>query len=259
MSANATSNSASKIIQPRLLPDSLLNYSETLRALSSHDYSAIDRWRTRSSELNQPGKFIEAIRRRYLRECRRRAVGRAYDMALEIARYVAYGSEVLDVGCGNGLIAHHLSAILGAQVVGIDVSEQTIGPITYQQYDGAHFPAPDKSFDAVLLCYVLHHAQDIRTVLSEVGRVLRDRGRGIVYEDLPKSLFDRGVCWSHNLQWRHRTGPCSFHVDAEWQDLFQASGLEVVTARNLSRWRNLAHPVARRLYVLERAPSLLVL
>jgi cyclopropane fatty-acyl-phospholipid synthase-like methyltransferase len=33
---------------------------------------------------------------------RRRKVGRAYDMALEIARILKPGSAVLDVGCGNG-------------------------------------------------------------------------------------------------------------------------------------------------------------
>ena len=51
-----------------------------------------------------------------MRERRRRKVGRAYDMALEIARAIPCGSEVLDVGCGNGFIAHHLSALLGKSV-----------------------------------------------------------------------------------------------------------------------------------------------
>src|SRR5678816_1759754 len=60
--------------------------------------------------------------RRWRRELRRRKVGRAYDMALEIARAIPYGSRVLDVGCGNGYIAHHLSALLGTTVAGIDLS-----------------------------------------------------------------------------------------------------------------------------------------
>ena len=32
-------------------------------------------------------------------------------------------SRVLDVGCGNGFIAHHLSAMLGTDVTGIDLDE----------------------------------------------------------------------------------------------------------------------------------------
>src|ERR1700752_5030663 len=60
------------------------------------------------------------IRRRWLRERRRRKVARAYDMALEIARVIPHGSQVLDVGCGTGFIAHHLSAMMGTAVIGID-------------------------------------------------------------------------------------------------------------------------------------------
>src|SRR5215204_1824675 len=52
---------------------------------------------------------------------RRRLVGRSYDMALELARVLPRAGRVLDVGCGGGYIAHHLSALLGAPVSGIDV------------------------------------------------------------------------------------------------------------------------------------------
>ena len=52
---------------------------------------------------------------------RRRKVGRAYDMALEVARTLPLRANVLDVGCGNGFIAHYLSGMLGTSVVGLDV------------------------------------------------------------------------------------------------------------------------------------------
>ncbi len=95
--------------------------------------------------------IFRGIRRRWARERRRRKIGRAYDMALEIARIIPRGSEVLDVGCGNGFIAHHLSAMLGASVLGIDLGEDSDAPIDYRRYDGAQFPVEDDSFDAVLL------------------------------------------------------------------------------------------------------------
>src|SRR5436853_5411565 len=110
--------------------------------------------------------LIRGIKRRWARERRRRKVGRAYDMALEIARVIPASSEVLDVGCGNGFIAHHLSGMLGTSTVGIDLDNGTDAPIDYRRYDGARFPAPDKSFDAVLPCYVLHHAQHVSVVLK---------------------------------------------------------------------------------------------
>src|SRR6266480_6066531 len=134
--------------------------------------------------------LIHGIKRRWARERRRRKVGRAYDMAQEIARVIPRGSEVLDVGCGNGFIAHHLSAMLGTRVVGIDLGDGAEAAIDYRRYDGAQFPLMDESFDAVLLCYVLHHAQDISVVLHEMRRVL---------QDITQTWWDRGVCSWHNL------------------------------------------------------------
>ncbi len=194
---------------------------------------------------------IDGLKQRWFRERRRRKVGRAYDMALEIARLVPRGSEILDVGCGNGFIAHHLSAMLGTRALGIDLSSTAAAPIDYRRYDGTHFPMPNESVDAVLLCYVLHHAQDIDAVLSETRRVLRHGGLAVVYEDIPQVWADRVVCWFHNRQWRNRSGSCTFRSESDWRSRFESSGFEVLTERSLSRWRNLIHPVCRRLYLLK--------
>lgn len=191
------------------------------------------------------------LQRRWRRERRRRLVGRSYDMALEIARVLPRGSRVLDVGCGSGFIAHHLAGVLGARVTGIDVRRSADAPIEYVSFDGARFPAADLAFDAVLLCYVLHHAQDQRAFLGEVRRVLQGGGLAVVYEDVPARGWDRAVCAAHDRSWRARTGPCKFRREGEWRTLFESEGFEVVSERTLSRWRNLAHPVRRTLFVLK--------
>jgi ubiquinone/menaquinone biosynthesis C-methylase UbiE len=195
--------------------------------------------------------LLRGLTRRWRRERRRRKVGRAYDMALEIARVLPRGSRVLDVGCGNGYIAHHLSAMLNSSVVGIDLAESTESPIDYRCFNGTCFPVEAKSFDVVLLCYVLHHAQELDVVLDEVGRVLRAGGRAVIYEDIPETRWDRLVCAIHDRKWRNRTGRCTFHTATEWRMKFQATDFEMVSQRRLSRLRNLTHPVSRNLYVLK--------
>ncbi len=194
--------------------------------------------------------LLDSIRRRWRREVRRRKVGRAYDMALEIARLVPANSRVLDVGCGNGFVAHHLAAIAGANVIGIDLDATTEAAIDYRPFDGKHFPLADGAVDAALLCYVLHHAQDLGVVMNELGRVLRNGGLAVIYEDIPDSWWDRLVCLTHDLKWRKRTGPCTFRSTKEWRSLFNLAGFDIVNERPLSRWRNLAHLVSRRLFVL---------
>jgi SAM-dependent methyltransferase len=198
--------------------------------------------------------IVRGVQRRWLRERRRRKVGRAYDMASEIARVIPRGSEVLDVGCGNGFIAHHLSAMLGTDVIGIDVMDTTPAPIDYRRYDGARIPLADNSMDAVLLCYVLHHAHDATSVLREIKRVLRPGGVALIYEDIPETLWDRFICWTHNLKWRRRTGACTFRSELGWANVFARAGFEISRERQLSRLRNLTHPVCRRFFVL-RAPA----
>lgn len=191
------------------------------------------------------------VQRRWRRERRRRLVGRSYDMALEIARVLPRGSRVLDVGCGSGFIAHHLAGVLAARVTGIDVRRQADAAVDYVSFDGARFPVADVSFDAVLLCYVLHHAQDQRAFLGEVRRVLRAGGLAVVYEDVPATVWDRAACAAHDRAWRARTGPCTFRREPDWRALFESAGFEVVSERTLSRWRNLGHPVRRALFVLK--------
>lgn len=178
-------------------------------------------------------------------------MGRAYDMALEIARVVPANSRVLDVGCGSGFIAHHLSAMIGTPVVGIDLGDNAEAALDYRQFDGQHFPVAEESVDAVLFCYVLHHAQDVGAVLTELRRVLSKAGSAIIYEDIPETWWDRFVCWTHDWQWRNRTGPCTFRNEVEWRTVFNSAGFAVVNERALSRWRNLFHPVRRRFYVLK--------
>lgn len=199
--------------------------------------------------------LANGIKRRWAREQRRRKVGRAYDMALEIARAIPGGAEVLDVGCGNGFIAHHLSAMLGTSVIGIDVEESIEAVIDYRRFDGNHFPIENGSVDAVIFCYVLHHAQDVTSLLEGVRRVLRADGQVIIYEDIPASWWDRGVCWIHNQQWNKRTGTCTFRTNHGWQSLLSTSGFEIFAERRLSRWRNLAHPVRRHVFHLRLTDS----
>lgn len=196
--------------------------------------------------------LLDGIQRRWRRERRRRKVGRAYDMALEIARVLPDKSRVLDVGCGNGFIAHHLSALLNAKAIGIDLDAGTEADIDYRQFDGKQFPVADRSVDAVLLCYVLHHAQNISILMKELHRCLSFGGRAVIYEDIPSGWWDRFVCWTHNLKWRKRTGPCTFRNESEWRGLFNSAGFDILTERPLSRCRNLTHPVRRRFYVLKQ-------
>jgi 2-polyprenyl-6-hydroxyphenyl methylase / 3-demethylubiquinone-9 3-methyltransferase len=96
------------------------------------------------------------------------------------------GLEVLDVGCGGGLLAEEFAA-LGARVTGVDPSVDSLAAartharaggfaIHYQHGVGEQLPLRDASFDAVYCCDVLEHVDDVGRTVREIARVLRPGG-----------------------------------------------------------------------------------
>lgn len=96
------------------------------------------------------------------------------------------GLNLLDVGCGGGLLAEEF-ARLGCMVTGIDPSGPSLAAarahalrtglrIDYQTGSGEAIPAPDQRFDLVSCCDVLEHVDDPDRVIAEIARVLKPGG-----------------------------------------------------------------------------------
>ncbi len=94
--------------------------------------------------------------------------------------------QVLDLGCGDGYIAREL-AHRGAQVSGIDGAGAMIAvakakthghQIAYRVGDiTKELPYEKDSFDLVICNMVLHDLENISMTVSEVARILRDKGK----------------------------------------------------------------------------------
>lgn len=82
---------------------------------------------------------------------------------------------ILDIGCGDGLLAHRVGEQLPAvTITGIDilVRDNTHVPVTH--FDGSHIPYDDDTFDAVMCVDVLHHTDDPMVLLKEACRVAKN-------------------------------------------------------------------------------------
>lgn len=82
-------------------------------------------------------------------------------------------SDVLDVGTGDGHLAHHLKEASGCHITGLDVCLQPESYIDVHHYDGRTFPFDDNAFDCVLMIDMLHHTEDIERIVAEACRVAR--------------------------------------------------------------------------------------
>lgn len=110
-----------------------------------------------------------------------------------VKKYIKKSDVVLDLGCGTGSFTVILSK-MSKKVVSIDIVKEFVestkktvknnfvenAEVLYQR--GDTIPCDDSLFDAVVLVDVLHHVEKIDSFLHEVRRVLKPRGRLLIFE-----------------------------------------------------------------------------
>ncbi len=90
------------------------------------------------------------------------------------------GADVLEVGCGTGLILRRL-APLARRVAGVDLSAGMLRQARERvpavvQASALALPFPDRSFDVAVSFKVLAHIPEVRAVVAEMARVVRPGG-----------------------------------------------------------------------------------
>jgi 2-polyprenyl-3-methyl-5-hydroxy-6-metoxy-1,4-benzoquinol methylase len=97
-------------------------------------------------------------------------------------------AKILDVGCGNGVISRHLGK-LGFNVLGIDVSDQTIARarelntlpnVFFEVISAEQLVAQGDTFDAIICSEVLEHLQNPSSLLKVLYQSLKPDGVLIV-------------------------------------------------------------------------------
>jgi ubiquinone/menaquinone biosynthesis C-methylase UbiE len=102
------------------------------------------------------------------------------DMELKIAAPYVRGVEVLEAGCGTGLILKEL-ATLATRAEGVDISEGMLEKarergLTVHKASVTDLPFKDGSFDTVVSFKVLAHVPDLPKAIEEMARVTRPGG-----------------------------------------------------------------------------------
>lgn len=113
---------------------------------------------------------------------------------LEVDLVARYGrdAEVLEVGCGTGLILERV-AEFAERAVGIDLSPGMLEHarargLEVSEASATALPFDDDAFDVTYSFKVLAHVEDIRTAMSEMARVTRPGGYVLAEFYNPRSL-----------------------------------------------------------------------
>jgi ubiquinone/menaquinone biosynthesis C-methylase UbiE len=165
-------------------------------------------------------------------------------------------ASLVDVGCGSGWVAARLAEQTSLAISTVDIGDfRTVPTPDFHIFDGIRLPFPDKSIDAALFSFVLHHvADELKPLLiAEAKRVCRKRI--LVIEDTPRTWFDRFVSQRHGESFRRKIRSherYGFLDREQWMRLFSLLGLRAIRAERLSRWcRSVWQPFARTAFVLE--------
>lgn len=170
--------------------------------------------------------IFDRIHGKYVHSRRVRRLAQLLSPRLPIA------GQVLDVGCGDGLLASLLQKPGGEKPLsfeGIDVLVRRDAHIKVSAFDGLHMPFEDGSFDAVLFVDVLHHADDPHQLLREAKRVTR---RSVLIKDHTRT----GLLADRTLRFMDRVGnarhgvalPYTYWSHAQWGEALNRAELDVV-------------------------------
>jgi SAM-dependent methyltransferase len=135
---------------------------------------------------------------------------------------VPRSADILDVGCGNGIISHNLRQLSPERsFTGIDVLARETCLIPCQIYDGATIPFAPQSFDYVMFVDVLHHMTEPAKFLAQAVEIAR---RGIIIKDhYSENSFDNQTLtlmdWFGNAQYGVAL-PNNYKSRAQWRQMF---------------------------------------
>ena len=109
-----------------------------------------------------------------------------------------FRGDVLDVGCGQSpyrfLLNPETTNYFGIDIVDAEKFDYANKEIT--PFNGSEIPFPDEKFDCLICTEVLEHVYEFETLISEMRRVLKNNGIGIItipwsarYHYIPYDFF----------------------------------------------------------------------
>src|SRR5688572_30091601 len=179
--------------------------------------------------------LIKAVHQGYI------ATRRARVLAKHLADVLPHELRILDIGCGDGVIARCLlDHRPDLSIVGIDVVPRNETHIPVELYDGKTIPFADQTFDCAMLIDVLHHTLSVKELVQEAIRVSK---RYVAIKDhVAHGAFDRRVLTFMDSVGNKRFGvslPNNYLSRDEWDRIFAELNLHpiaTVTRLRLYPW-----------------------
>jgi|TARA_B100002003_G_C14139221_1_gene547862 ubiquinone/menaquinone biosynthesis C-methylase UbiE len=177
---------------------------------------------------------------------RKLCIHKAKKIHSECGKYIL--GKVLDVGSGRCYIAKEISKTR-KNVQCLDVKDLNLTDLPLKLYNGSKIPFKANSFDTVLVCYVLHHAENPIRLLKECLRV--SRTRIIIFEDHADSLLTKPLDTLFNKLHGVDT-PLNFKNLSQWIEEFKKLNLKIIKIKRCVEKQWFYPGVEHILFVLDK-------
>jgi SAM-dependent methyltransferase len=160
-----------------------------------------------------------------------------------LARYLKPEMNVLDVGCGNGVLSLFI-ATLGCNVLGTDISEAAVeagrkGAGMYKLSNKAHFSTKllhelpeEETYDAIVLSEVLEHIPDDAKALRDIHARLKKNGLLIMSVPSRRSLAHRlRMRFKHYDRFDNYVGHVRRYTIDSLTERAKEQGFDIIEAR----------------------------
>jgi SAM-dependent methyltransferase len=132
-----------------------------------------------------------------------------------IAHWVRERSQVLDLGCGDGVMLDYLQSDKGCSGYGVEIDDDQIPKcvarnvsVIQQDLNGGLAMFEDNAFDTVLCLSALQMVKDVEGTLREIARV----GREVTVS------FPNFAYWPHRVALLRGRMPVSRSLPHQWYD-----------------------------------------
>ena len=173
------------IIPPTEFPDRLKKIPSSV----NNSYYDIEKFSTKWNEPNSWAQGLHIINPTRLN----------YIINILKKQKIQKNVQILDLGCGGGLLTVEIAKKGFKNIKGVDLSPNSIKEaiknskkllldVEFKVGNAYEIPFKENSFDIVIVADVLEHLNDLKSAMKEINRILK-KGGLIFFETIDRNFF----------------------------------------------------------------------